>query len=253
MKIVVVGGSGLIGSKLVTTLRRRGHDAASASRSSGVDIMTGEGLVEALAAAQVVVDVSNSPSFEDAEAIDFFATSGRQLLAAEAIARVGHHVALSVVGTGRLLASGYFRAKMAQETLIQASEIPYTILRATQFFEFVGGIAQFSTDGEAVRLPPVLMQPIVSDDVAEALADVAEGEPKNGMVEVAGPERIRLDDLVGRYLRAVGDRRKVIADVRAPYFGVDVNDQSLTPGAGPLTGATRFDDWLAATSPPDRQ
>ena len=203
MKIVVIGGSGLIGKKLVNNLRQQGHEVVAASPSSGVNTLTGEGLAEALAGAQVVVDVANSPSFEDKAVLEFFETSGRNLLAAEAAAGVGHHVALSVVGTDRLLASGYFRAKMAQENLIKASTIPYTIVRATQFFEFVGGIAQSATDGQTVRLPPALMQPIVSDDVAAALADVAVGEPLNGTVELAGPEPIRH----GRTRPAIPERK----------------------------------------------
>src|SRR5688572_20048364 len=193
MKIVVIGGSGLIGTKLVNNLRQHGHEVVAASLSSGVNIITGEGLAEALTGAQVVVDVANSPSFEDKAVLEFFETAGRNLLASEAAAGVGHHVALSVVGTDRLLASGYFRAKMAQENLIKAGQIPYTIVRATQFFEFVGAIAQFSTEGQTVRLPPAMMQPIVSDDVAAALADVALAEPAGGTVEVAGPESIRMD------------------------------------------------------------
>src|SRR5437773_7156478 len=190
MKIVVIGGSGLIGTKLVNRLRQLGHEVVAASPASGVNTITGEGLAEALAGAQVVVDVANSPSFEDKAVLEFFETSGRNLLDAEAAAGVGHHIALSVVGTDRLLASGYFRAKMAQENLIKASAIPYTIVRATQFFEFVGAIAQSATDGQAVRLPPALMQPIVSDDVAAALAEIAVAEPLNGTVELAGPEPI---------------------------------------------------------------
>src|ERR1044071_1339617 len=196
MKIVVIGGSGLIGKKVVKNLRQQGHEALAASPSSGVNTVTGEGLAQALAGAQVVVDVANAPSWEDKAVLAFFETSGRTLLAAEAAAGVGHHVALSVVGTDRLLASGYFRAKMAQEELIKASPIPYTIVRATQFFEFVGAIAQSATDGQTVRLPPALMQPIVSDDVATALADVALEKPANGIVEIAGPEKIRMDELV---------------------------------------------------------
>jgi uncharacterized protein YbjT (DUF2867 family) len=244
MKIVVIGGSGLIGTKLVNKLRQHGHEVLAASPSSGVNTLTGQGLAEALAGAQVVVDVANSPSFEDKAALEFFETSGRNLLAAEATAGVGHHVALSVVGTDRLLASGYFRAKMAQENLIKASKIPYTILRSTQFFEFVSGIAQSATDGQTVRLSPALVQPIVSDDVADALADIAVGKPVNGKVEVAGPERIRLDELVRRYLSANRDARKVITDVHARYFGIELNDQSLTPGDNPRIGKTRFEDWL---------
>src|SRR5881409_655906 len=200
MKIVVIGGTGLIGTKLVKNLRQRGHEVVAASPSSGVNALTGEGLAEVLAGAQVVVDVANSPSWEDKAVLEFFETSDRNLLAAEATAGVGHHVALSVVGTERLLASGYFRAKMAQETLIKASPIPYTIVRATQFFEFVGGIAQSATEGNTVRLPPVLMQPIMSDDVAAVMADVALAEPLNGTFDLAGPELIRQDDLVRRFL-----------------------------------------------------
>src|SRR2546422_5268651 len=217
MKIVIIGGSGLIGKKLVKNLRQRGHEVVAASPSSGVNTLTGAGLAEALVGASVVFDVANSPSFEDKAVLEFFETSGRNLLAAEAAAAVAHHIALSVVGTERLLASGYFRAKMAQENLIRASPVPYTIVRATQFFEFVGGIAQSATDGQTVRLPPALMQPIVSDDVAAALADVAVEEPLNGTVELAGPEPIRLDELVRRYLSANRDERKVTTDVHARY------------------------------------
>jgi uncharacterized protein YbjT (DUF2867 family) len=245
MKVVVIGGNGLIGKKVVTNLRRRGHEAVAASRSSGVDTVTGEGLAGALAGAAVVVDVSNAPSWEDAAVLAFFETSGRNLLSAEAAAGVGHHVALSVVGTDRLLASGYFRAKMAQENLIKASPIPYTIVRATQFFEFVNGIAQAATQGQTVRLPPVLMQPIVSDDVAAAVADAALAEPLNGTVDLAGPETIRQDELVRQFLVATGDARTVVADPRSLYFGLTVDDRSLTPGDNPRLGTTRFADWLA--------
>jgi len=248
MKIVVIGGTGLIGSKLVSKLRELSHEVVAASPSSGVNTITGEGLAEALEGAKAVVDVTNSPSWEDKAVLEFFTTSTRNQLAAEAAAGVGHHVALSVVGTDRLLASGYFRAKMAQEELIKTSGIPYTILRATQFFEFVGGIAQSATDGQTVRLPAALIQPIVSDDVAAALADIALGEPVNGMVEVAGPEPIRLDDLVRRYLSASHDARKVVTDANARYFGLELNDQSLTPGDNPRIGPTRFDDWLARSA-----
>jgi uncharacterized protein YbjT (DUF2867 family) len=202
MKIVVIGGSGLIGTKLVNNLRQQGHEVVAASPSSGVNTITGEGLATALAGAQVVVDVANSPSWEDKAVLQFFETSGRNLLAAEAAAGVGHHVALSVVGTERLLASGYFRAKMAQENLIKASPVPYTIVRATQFFEFVGGIAQSATDGQTVRLSPALVQPIVSDDVAAALVQVVVDAPLNGTVELAGPDPIRLDELVRQFLGA---------------------------------------------------
>jgi uncharacterized protein YbjT (DUF2867 family) len=245
MKIVIIGGSGLIGKKLVHNLRQHGHEVVPASPSSGVNTLTGEGLKEALTGAQVVVDVANSPSFEDKAVLEFFETSGRNLLAAEADAGVGHHIALSVVGTDRLLASGYFRAKMAQENLIKASPVPYTIVRATQFFEFVSGIAQSATDGQTVRLPPALMQPIVSDDVAAALADIAVEQPLNGTIDLAGPEPIRMDELVRRFLSANRDARKVTTDVHALYFGIKLNDQSLTPGDNPRLGPTRFEDWLS--------
>ena len=248
MKIVVIGGSGLIGNKVVKNLRQRGHDVLAASPSTGVNTVTGEGLAQALAGAQVVVDVSNAPNWEDNAVLAFFETSGRNLLAAEAAAGVGHHVALSVVGTDRLLASGYFRAKLAQEKLIKASPIPYTIVRATQFFEFVGSIAQLATEGQTVRVPPVLMQPIAADDVAAALADVALAAPLNGTVEVAGPEPILQDDLVRRFLKATGDARAVIADPKALYYGLAVNDQSLTPGDHPRLGPTRFADWLSRSA-----
>ena len=245
MKIVVIGGSGLIGTKLVKLLRERGDEALPASPSSGVNSVTGEGLAEALAGAQVVVDVSNSPSWEDKVVLEFFGTSTRNLLAAEAAAGVGHHVALSVVGTERLLQSGFFRAKIAQEELIQASNIPYTIVRSTQFFEFVDGIAQSATDGQTVRLSSAHIQPIVSDDVAAALAEVTLAVPVNGMIEIAGPERLGLDELVRRFLRAKQDARQVVTDVHARYFGIDVNDRSLTPGDNPRIGPTHFDDWLS--------
>lgn len=244
MKIVVVGGSGLIGKKVVVNLRQRGQEVVAASPSTGVNTVTGEGLTQALAGAEVVVDVANAPSWEDNAVLAFFEASGRNLLAAEAAAGVGHHVALSVVGTERLLASGYFRAKMAQEKLIKASPIPYTIVRATQFFEFVGGIAQFATEGQTVRVPPALMQPIGADDVAAAVADAALAKPLNGTLEVAGPEPIRQDDLVRQFLNATGDARTVSSDPKALYYGVAVNDQSLTPGDHPRLGATRFEDWL---------
>jgi len=244
MKIVVIGGTGLIGSRLVNNLRHRGHEVVAASPRSGVNTITREGLAEALDGARVVVDVANAPSWEDKAVLEFFETSSRNLLAAEPVAGVKHHVALSVVGTDRLLASGYFRAKMAQERLIKASPIPYTIVRATQFFEFVGSIAQFATEGSMVRVPPVLMQPMAADDVAAALADVALGEPINGTVEIAGPEQIRQDELVRQYLSATGDARKLITDVRARYYGLEVNDQSLVPGPNPRLGSTHFAEWL---------
>jgi uncharacterized protein YbjT (DUF2867 family) len=244
MKIVVIGGSGLIGKKVVKNLRQRGHEVVTASPSSGVNTVTGEGLAQALAAAQVVVDVANAPSWEDKAVLEFFETSGRNLLAAEAAAGVGHHVALSVVGTERLLASGYFRAKMAQENLIKASSIPYTIVRATQFFEFVGGIAQAATEGQTVRVPPALMQPIAADDVAAAMAEAALAKPLNGTVELAGPDPIRQDDLVRQFLSKTGDVRTVVTDPKALYYGIVVNDQSLTPGDNPRLGPTHFADWL---------
>jgi uncharacterized protein YbjT (DUF2867 family) len=247
MKIVVIGGSGLIGTKLVKILRQNGHEVLAASRTTGVNTLTGEGLADAFAGAAVVVDVANSPSFEDKPVMEFFETAGRNILAAETVAGVGHHVALSVVGTERLLASGYFRAKMVQENLIKASKIPYTIVRATQFFEFVGSIADGATDGETVRLPPALMQPIVSDDVAAILADVAVAKPLNGTIDIAGPEPIRMDELVGQFLTAKRDSRKVITDARVGYFGTQVDDRSLTPDANPRLGPTRFSDWLSAS------
>lgn len=247
MKIVVIGGSGLIGKKLVKNLRQLGHEVVAASPSSGVNALTGEGLTEALRGARVVVDVANSPSFEDKAVLEFFQTSTRNLMAAEAAAGVGHHVALSVVGADRLPDSGYLRAKVAQEGLIKASGLPYTIVRATQFFEFVGGIAQSATEGHTVRLPPALMQPIVSDDVAAALADVAVAGPLNGTVELAGPEPIRLDELVRRFLTASRDERVVTTDAHARYFGTELDDRSLTPGENPRLGPTRFGDWLSRT------
>jgi len=248
MKIVVIGGTGLIGTKVVKNLLDQGHDVVAASPSKGINSVTGEGLANALVGARVVVDVANAPSWEDKAVLEFFETSGRNLLAAEAAAGVGHHVALSVVGTDRLLASGYFRAKMAQENLIKASPIPYTIVRATQFFEFVDGIAQFATEGETVRLPAAMMQPIVSDDVAAAMAEAALAEPLNGTIDLAGPERIRMDDLVRKFLSAKGDSRKVVTDPRALYYGISVNDQSLTPGESPRLGTSRFSDWLSRTA-----
>jgi len=248
MKIVVIGGTGLIGKKVVENLRERGHEVVPASPSLGVNTITGEGLKEALVRAQVVVDVANSPSFDDQAALEFFETSGRNLLGAEAEAGVRHHVALSVVGTDRLLASGYFRAKMAQENLIKAASIPYTIVRATQFFEFVGGIAQSATQGQTIRLPHALMQPVAAQDVAAVLATVAVEAPLNGTVEFAGPEPIRMDDLVRQFLKATGDERQVTPDVNALYFGLKVNDQSLTPAKNPRIGPMRLKDWLSSRS-----
>ena len=245
MKIVVIGGTGLIGSQVVTGLRAKGHEAVAAAPSSGVNTLTGEGLAEALAGAQVVVDVANSPSFEDAAALAFFETSGRNLLAAEKTAGVSHHIALSVVGTDRLQAMGYFRAKLLQEKLIVAAGTPYTIVHATQFFEFMGGIAQAGTTSDAVRLSTAALQPIASADVAAALVDVALASPVNGMVEVAGPDRRPLVDFVGAWLVAMGDGRRVEADPTATYFGIAIDDASLTPGPDARIMSSRFDDWLA--------
>jgi uncharacterized protein YbjT (DUF2867 family) len=244
MKVVVIGGSGLIGSKLVTKLREQGHEAIAASPKSGVNTLTGEGLAEALKGASVVVDVTNSPSWEDAAVLTFFETSTRNQLAYEAAAGLKHHVALSVVGTERLLASGFFRAKMAQENLIKASSIPYTIIRATQFFEFVNGIADFSTEGNKVRLPTALIQPMAADDVASAVGRIATGSPVNGTVEIGGPEKFRLDELVGQFLAARKDPREVIADPHASYYGVELSDRTLLPGDGAQLGEMRFTDWI---------
>jgi uncharacterized protein YbjT (DUF2867 family) len=246
LKIIVIGGTGLIGKKVVNNLRQQGHEAVAASPSSGVNTVTGEGLAEALAGAQVVVDVVNAPLWEDKAVLEFFEKSGRNLLAAEKAAGVGHHVALSVVGTERLLASGYFRAKMAQENLIKAFPIPYTIVRATQFFEFVSGIAQFATEGQTVRLSPALFQPMASDDVAAFGAGAAVAEPVNGMIEVAGPELMGLDEAARQFLNATHDPRTVTTDPSALYYGVEVDDRSLTPGDHPRIGPTRFANWLGA-------
>ena len=245
MKIVVIGGTGLIGIKLVNNLRQRGHEVVASSPSSGVNTFTGEGLPEALTGAQVVVDVANAPQWDDKAVLEFFETAGRNLLAAEAAAGVRHHVALSIVGADRLPASGYLRAKLAQENLIKASKVPFTIVRSTQFFEFVKGIAQSATEGQTVRLSPGMMQPIAADDVAAALTDVAVAEPLNGTVEVAGPEPIRMDEFVRQFLSATGDARKVNTDVHSLYFGTELNDQSLTPGDNARLAPTRFEEWLS--------
>jgi uncharacterized protein YbjT (DUF2867 family) len=244
MKIVVIGGSGLIGSKLVNKLSQDGHDPLAASPDSGVDTITGEGLAEALDGAQVVVDVANAPAWDDAAVLDFFQTSSRNLLSAETAAGVGHHVTLSVVGTDRLPESGYLRAKVAQEEMVKAGPIPYTIVRATQFFEFIGRIADSSTDGNTVRLSPALVQPEAADDVASTLADVAVGTPLNNTVELAGPEAFRLDELARRFLNASDDPRQVTADVHARYFGAELDDRSLIPGDEARIAPTRFEDWL---------
>jgi uncharacterized protein YbjT (DUF2867 family) len=244
MKIVVIGGTGLIGSKLVTNLRGQGREAVAASPNSGVNTITGEGLAEALKGASVVVDVSNSPSWEDSAVMKFFETSTRNLLASEAAAGVGHHVALSVVGSEQLLESGYFRAKIAQENLIKDASIPYSIVRATQFFEFVKGIADISMEGGKVHMPGVLFQPMAADDVATAVARVALEAPLNGTVEVAGPEQFRLDELVRRRLSQLNDSREVIADPNARYSGAKVDDRTLVPGKDARLGETRFETWV---------
>ena len=244
MKIVVIGGSGLIGSKVVNKLRERGHEAVAASPNSGVNTLTGEGLAEVLMGAQVVVDVSDSPSFEDKPVMEFFKTSTGNLLKYEAAAGVGHHVALSVVGTERLLESGYMRAKMAQEKLIKESSIPYSIVHATQFFEFFKRIADDATAQNTVRVPPVVFQPIAADDVAGAVARVAVGSPLNGTIEIGGPEQFRFDDFIRKGLSARNDPREVIADPHARYFGADLSERSLIPGDGAQLGGTRFADWL---------
>jgi uncharacterized protein YbjT (DUF2867 family) len=248
MKIVVIGGSGLIGANLVNRLRQKGHEVVAASPNSGINTITGEGLAAALAGAEVVIDVANSPSFEDKAVLDFFQTSGRNLLAAEAAAGVRHHLALSVVGADRLPESGYLRAKVAQEKLIKASKIPYTILRSTQFFEFIGRIAESAVEGDVIRLSPALLQPIAADDVAAALADLAVGPPLNGTVEVAGPDPFPLDKLARKFLATRGDKRQVIADVHARYYGTELDDRSLTPAEHPRFGPTGFDDWLNRAS-----
>ena len=244
MKIVVIGGTGLIGSKLVKKLREQGQEVVAASPSSGVSTLTGEGLADALKGASVAVDVTNSPSWEDAAVMKFFETSTRNLLDDEAAAGVGHHVALSVVGVERMLESGYFRAKLVQENLIKASSIPYSIVRATQFFEFVKSLADLSTEGNKVRLPPVLIQPMAADDVASALVGVAMSPPANGTVEIGGPEQFRLDELVRRDLATRRVPRKVVSDPHARYYGIQVSERMLVPGNDAQLGETRFDDWL---------
>jgi uncharacterized protein YbjT (DUF2867 family) len=245
MKIVVIGGTGLIGSKLVALLRQRGQEVLAASPDSGVNTITGEGLPAALAGAQVVVDVANSPSFEDTAVMKFFETAGRNLLAAEAEADVKHHVALSIVGADRLPDSGYLRAKVAQEKLIKASGIPYTILRSTQFFEFLGKIAEAGSDGKLVRVPAALIQPVVSDDVVSVLAEIVLGVPANAIVEMGGPERFRFDEIIGRALSAKHDTRKVVVDHHARYFGTELEGEALVPVGKARIGQTRFDAWFS--------
>jgi len=244
MKIVIIGGTGLIGSKALTILREAGHEALAASPRNGINTLTGEGLEEALNGAQVVIDLANSPSFEDKAVLDFFETSGRNLHAAEAAAGVRHHVALSIVGTDRTPENGYFRAKVAQEKLIEASGVPYTIIRSTQFMEFLGGIAASSTQGNTVRLSPGLFQPIAADDVAAIVADVALAAPRNGIVEIAGPQRAPFDEIIARYLKAIGDPREVVRDPEARYFGGRVDEHSLVPLGDARLGRIGLDEWL---------
>ena len=244
MKIVVIGGTGLIGSKVVKKLREQGHEAVAAAPNTGVNTVTGEGLAEVLQGASVVVDVSNSPDWEDAAVLKFFETSTRNLLSYEAAAKVGHHVALSVVGTDRLSESGYFRAKIAQEKLIKESSIPYTIVHATQFFEFLKGLADISMVGDKVHLPPVLFQPMSADDVATAVGRIALSPPANGIVETGGPERFRVDELVRRRLATLKDSREVIADPDARYAGAKLREKTLVPASDARLGETRFETWL---------
>jgi uncharacterized protein YbjT (DUF2867 family) len=248
VKIVVIGGTGLIGSKLVTKLREHGHEAVAAAPDTGVNTLTGDGLAEALAGASVAVDVSNSPSWEDNAVMKFFETSTRNLLAYEAAARVVHHVALSVVGSERMLESGYFRAKIAQENLIKTSSIPYSIVRATQFFEFIKAIADLSTDRNTVRLPPVLIQPMAAEDVASGVCRVALGSPLNGTTEIGGPEQFRLDELIRRGLAARKDPREVVSDPQARYYGIKVSETTLIPGGDARLGETRFETWLSQST-----
>lgn len=244
MKIVVVGGTGLIGSKLVNKLKGFGHEVVAASPSKGINAITGEGLAEALKNTQVVVDVANAPSFEDKAVLEFFETSGKNLMAAEKNAGVGYHIALSVVGSERLTESGYFRAKIAQEKLIQSSPIPYTIVRATQFFEFLGSIAEGSADGQSIHLPPALMQPMAAEDVAALLLQVVSEKPVNGIIEIAGPERFPISDIVEQYLRATKDQRTVISDVNAKYYGLKVMGNMLVPNENARMGSTTFKNWI---------
>ena len=249
MKVIVIGGSGLIGKKLVNNLRNKGHEVMAASPNSGVNSVTGEGLAQSLARANVVVDVTNAPSWEDTAVKEFFDKSTRNLLTAEAAAGVKHHIALSVVGADRMPDSGYMRAKVNQERLIMAGGIPYTIVRATQFFEFLGGIADSGADGDTVRLPTAPMQPLAADDVAAALADVATGAPLNATVEVAGPEAMSIAEFVGRFLAASGDGRTVIADPQALYYGAKMGSRGIAPGANPRLGPTRFEEWFGRPVP----
>lgn len=248
MKIVIIGGTGLIGSKTADRLRKQGHDVVAAAPNTGVNTITGEGLAEALAGAAVVIDLANSPSFADKAVLDFFETSGRNLLAAEKAASVQHHIALSIIGVDRLPDSGYMRAKAAQERLIRESGIPYTIVHSTQFMEFLGGIAQSGTVGDMVRLSSAYIQPIASDDVADNMATIATAKPINGIVEISGPERVRLNELVAHYLKALGDTRKVAADPDALYFGTRLRDDSLVSDNNPRLGRITFEQWFATSA-----
>lgn len=252
MRIVVIGGTGLIGSKVAQILTQRGHQAIAAAPNTGVDTITGKGLAEVMTGADVVIDVSNSPSFEEHAAMEFFETSSRNITTAETDAGVRHHVALSVVGTDRLQDSGYFRAKLAQENLIRSSPVPYTLVHATQFFEFIRTIADLSTDGGVVRLPPVQFQPMAAQDVASAVADAALGAPVNGTIEVGGPEMFTLDEGVRRVLEFDHDKRTVVADSHAPYYGVQVSEQTLVPGAGARRGSTKLNWWIEHVPPPPK-
>jgi uncharacterized protein YbjT (DUF2867 family) len=249
LKIVVIGGTGLIGSKTVAILHKGGHEVIAASPNTGLNTITGEGLKEALASAQVVIDLANSPSFEDQAVLEFFETSGRNLLSAETAAGVRHHVALSIVGTDRSPDNGYFRAKVAQEKRIEASGVPYTIIRATQFLEFLSGIAASGADGNMVRISPGLFQPIAADDVAPIVAEVALAAPRNGIVEIAGPERAPFNEIVARYLEAVGDPREVVCDPEARYFGSRVEERSLVPLGEARLGRIGLDEWLRRSRP----
>ena len=248
MKIVVIGGTGLIGSKLVNKLREHGHETVAAAPNTGVNTLTGEGLAEVLKGASVVVDVSNAPSWEDAAVLNFFETSTRNLLTYEAAAGVRHHVALSVVGTQQLSESGYFRAKIAQEKLIKESSIPYSIVHATQFFEFLKGLADISVVGDKVHLPPVLFQPMAADDVASAVGKIAVGQPVNGIVEIGGPEQFRMDELVRRRLALLKDPREVVADPNALYSGAKIGEKTLVPGKNASLGETRYETWLTQSA-----
>ena len=248
MKIVIIGGTGLIGSKTADRLRKQGHEVIAAAPNTGVNTITGEGLAEALAGASVVMDLANSPSFEDKAVLEFFQTSGRNLAAAEKVAGVKHHIALSIIGVDRLPDSGYMRAKAAQEKIIRDSRIPYTIVHSTQFMEFIGGIAQSATSGNTVRLPVGYVQPIASDDVADAMAAVATAAPINGIVEISGPERIRMNELVARYLKAMGDARQVEGDPEARYFGTKLEDGSLVSDKNPRLGHITFEQWFATSA-----